>query len=131
MAKMPKEVMDLLKDREAQKLLTTIGPDGMPNVAPKGSLTAVDEETVAFADIAGGKTRTNLDANSKVAVAVLKNRTAYQVKGHLQGFQTSGPVFDNYVKMFQPMGMKPKAAGIIKVDAVYSSSPGDGGKKLS
>jgi predicted pyridoxine 5'-phosphate oxidase superfamily flavin-nucleotide-binding protein len=131
MAKMPKEVMDLFKDREASKMLATIGANGMPNVAPKGSLIALDEGTVAFADIRGGKTRANLEANKKVAVAVVKQRTGYQVKGTLQGFQTSGPVFDNYVNMLKPMGMTPKAAGIIKVEEVYSLSSADAGKKLA
>jgi predicted pyridoxine 5'-phosphate oxidase superfamily flavin-nucleotide-binding protein len=93
---MPKEVIDLLKDHEASNMLATIGANGMPpNVAPKGSLIALDEETVAFADIRGGKTRANLETNKKVAVAIVKQRTGYQVEGTLQGFQTSGPVFDN------------------------------------
>jgi len=130
MGKMPQEVMNLLNDREAVKVLATIGADGTPNVAPKGSLIAVDAETVAFADIMGGKTRANLDANKKAAVAVIKERTGYQVKGTLKGFQTSGPVFDNFVQMFKPMRMTPKAVGMIAVDEVYSVSPGNAGEKL-
>jgi len=131
MAKMPKEVMDLLNDREASKVIATVDAKGIPNVAPKGSLIAIDEKTIAFADILGGKTRANIEANKKVAVAVIKQRTGYQVKGTLTEFQTSGPVFDNYIKMFKPMGMTPKAAGIIKVEEVYALSPADAGKKLS
>ncbi|MDD5095802.1 MAG: pyridoxamine 5'-phosphate oxidase family protein [Dehalococcoidia bacterium] len=131
MAKMPKEVMDLFNDREASKVMATIDAKGFPNVAPKGSLMALDEGTVAFADIVGGKTRANLDANRKVAVAAIKKTTAYQVKGTVKEFQTSGPVFDNFVKIFKPMGMTPKAVGIITVDEVYSLSPANAGKKLA
>ncbi len=130
MGKMPQEVMNLLNDREAVKVLATIGADGTPNVAPKGSSIAVDAETVAFADIMGGKTRANLDANKKAAVAVIKERTGYQVKGTLKGFQTSGPIFDKFVQMFKPMGMTPKAVGMIAVYEVYSVSPGNAGEKL-
>ena len=130
MGKMPQEVMDLLNDRQAVKVLATIGADGIPNVAPKGSLMALDAKTVAFADIRGGKTRANLDVNKKVAVGIVKERTGYQVKGTLKEFQTSGPVFDNFVQMFKPMGMTPKAVGIIPVDEVYSLSGDNAGKKL-
>lgn len=130
MAKIPQEVLELFKDRTASKVIATISADGIPNVAPKGSLAAVGEDMIAFADIVGGKTRANLDKNPKTAVAVIKDRTGYQVKGTLVEFQTSGPIFDNYVKMFEPMKMSPKAVGLIKVEEVYSLSPADAGKKL-
>jgi len=61
MAKMTKEVTDLLNDPKASKVLATCDSDGNLNVVPKGSLVAVDEETIAFADIFGGKpTRTSM-----------------------------------------------------------------------
>ena len=131
MAQMSQEVMALFNDHGASKVVATVDANGVLNVAAKGSLAAVDAETVAFADIVGGKTRANLDANSKVAVAAIKELTGYQVKGTVKEFQTSGPVFENYVKMFEPMGMKPKAAAMIKVDEVYSLSPANAGQKLA
>ena len=60
MAKMPKEVIDMLRDTRASKTLATCDDAGKLNVVPKGSLTAVDEETMAFADILGDKTNVNL-----------------------------------------------------------------------
>lgn len=123
MAKMPQEAVDLFKDPQASKVLATVDANGAPNVAPKGSLTALDAETIAFADIAGGKTRANLEATKKAAAAVFKMPVGYQVKGTLQGFQTSGPVFDNFAKMLKSMGMDVQAVGIMKVEEVYSLSP--------
>jgi len=97
MAKMPKEVMDMLNDPQSSKVLATCDAGGTLNVAPKGSLAAIDEETVAFADIFGDKTNLNLNVTGKTAVAAFKPQlppTGYQVKGTFQGFQTSGPLFD-------------------------------------
>ena len=131
MAKMPKGVMDLFKDPQASKVLATVDANGTPNVAPKGSLTAVDEETIAFADIAGGKTRANVEATKKVAAAVFKLPNGYQVKGTLQGFETSGPLFDQFEKMLKSMRLNIQAVGTIKVEEVYSVSPADYGKKLA
>jgi hypothetical protein len=131
MAKMPKEVMDLFKDMQASKVLATVDPSGTPNVAPKGSLSAIDEETVAFADIAGGKTRTNLEASNKVAAAAFKELAGYQVKGVFQGFQTSGPLFDQFEKMLKSMRINIQAVGTIKVEEVYSVGVADYGKKLA
>ena len=124
MAKMSQEVMDILKDPQASKVLATVDALGVPNVAPKGSLTALDEETIAFADIAGGKTRANLEATGKVAVAAVKSPAGHQVKGTFQEFQTSGPIFDNFTKIMKSMGMTPNAVGIIKVEEIYSLTPG-------
>jgi hypothetical protein len=55
MAKMTKEIMDLLNDPKASKVLAPCDSGGNLNVVPKGSLVAIDEETIAFADIFGGK----------------------------------------------------------------------------
>ena len=130
MAKIPPEAMELFKDPQASKVLATVDASGTPNVAPKGSLAALDEETIAFADIAGGKTRANLEATKKAAVAVTKMPAGYQVKGTLKEFQTSGPVFDGFAERLKPMKMTPAAVGIIKVEEVYSLTPSDRGKKL-
>ena len=131
MDKIPQEAMDLFTDRESSKVLATVDASGKPNVAAKGSLTALSADTLAFADIAGGKTRANLEATGKVAVAVSKGRAGYQVKGTLQEFQTSGPIFDSFSKALAPMQITPKAVGIIKVEEVFNLSPNAGGKKDS
>jgi hypothetical protein len=50
MAKMPKEVMDMFNDPAASKVLGTSDETGVLNVAPIGTLRAVNEETIAFAE---------------------------------------------------------------------------------
>ena len=55
----------------------------------------------------------------------------YQVKGTFQGFQTSGPLFDNFAKEVKArLNLEMKAVGIIKVEDVYSTAPPNPGAKL-
>ena len=135
MAKMPKEVMDMLNDAQASKVLATCDAASNLNVVPKGTLTAVDEETVAFADIFGDKTNANIQANQKAAVAVFKldlPPVGYQVKGTFQGFQTSGPLFDNFAQQVkQLLNLDIKSVGVIKVDEAYAAGVPNPGAKLA
>ncbi len=135
MAKMPKEVIDLLNDPQASKVLATCDVAGTLNVVPKGSLMAVDEETVAFADIMGDKTNVNLKATGKAAVAVFKMQMpplGYQVKGTFEGFQTSGPLVDTFARLIKDIQKKDvRAVGVIKVDEVYSTAPPNPGARLA
>ena len=135
MAKMTKEVIDILKDPQASRALATCDNAGKLNVAPKGSLTAVDEETIAFADIFGDKTNVNLKANQKAAVVVFKMQlppVGYQLKGTFQGFQTSGSLFDSFAKQIkEQLKLDIKAVGVIRVDEVYSTGVPNPGAKIA
>jgi len=135
MAKLPKEVMDMMNDAQASKVLATCDAASKLNVVPKGTLAAVDEETIAFADIFGDRTNTNLQANQKAAVAVFKMDlppVGYQVKGTFQSFQTSGPLFDNFARQVkQLLNLDIKSVGTIKVDEVYSAGVPNPGAKLA
>lgn len=139
MVKMPKEVMDLLIDLEAPKALATVDTKGKPNNVPMGSFSAIDDETIAFADVFLGKTKKNLEATKKAAVTVYKGFNGYQVKGTFQGFRTSGDAYEKIAKQIEGMikeilkvEIKVKGIGTIKVEEVYSVSPGpDAGKKIA
>ena len=139
MAKMPKEVRDLFGELTAPKAMATCDAAGKLNVSPIGSLIATDEETLAFVDLHGQATRTmkNLEATKQAAVTVFEVTTAppfsaYQVKGTFQGFQKSGPLFDQFAKMMkEATGLDIKGVGTIKVEEVYSASPMEPGKKLA
>jgi hypothetical protein len=133
MVNIPKEVMDTLAAADSAKMLATIDAKGIPNVVPVGSITSVDPETIAFAEIFIKKTKENLENNKKVAIAIFKGpTTGYQVKGTFIGFQTSGPIFENFSKkVMEAMKLQVKSVGMIRVDAVYSASPGQDSKKLA
>ena len=84
----------------------------------------LDDETLAFAEIAGGKSRTNLEVTNKVAAAAFKTAAGCQVKGIFQGFQSGGPLFDEYAQLIKQTGTSARwmsnvqEVGIIKVQEV-------------
>jgi predicted pyridoxine 5'-phosphate oxidase superfamily flavin-nucleotide-binding protein len=134
MAKMPKEVMDVFNDPASAKVLATAGTLLEINAVPKGSLIALDEETIAFADIFGGKTNKNLEANKTVAALAFKTSPVegYQVKGTFLGFQTSGELFDRFAKEVKSrIKLSIKSVGTIKVEEVYAVAPPQPGKKIA
>jgi len=133
MVNIPREVIDTLAAPDSAKMLATIDTKGIPNVVPVWSIVAVDPETIAFAELFIKKTKENLENNKKAAIAVFRGpTTGYQLKGNLVGFQTSGPVFENFSKkIMEAMKLQIKSVGLIKVDAVYSASPGQDSKKLA
>ena len=139
MVKIPDEVVELIKDKETPKIVTTVGQDGVPNATIKGSIMAIDDATLAFADLYGGKSRTfsNLKETKQVSVLVFKfpfapPLAAYQIKGKFDQYLTSGPVFDQFAKMIKELiGADITGVATMKVDSVYSQAPQDAGKKVA
>lgn len=134
MAKMPKEVMDVFNDAASAKVLATAGTAVEINAVPKGSLMAVSEEQIAFADIFGDKTNKNLEVNKKVSALAFKMNplAGYQVKGTFLGFQTSGKLFDRFAKEIKErIKLDIRAVGTINVDEIYAVAPPQPGKKIA
>ncbi|MCP3855655.1 MAG: pyridoxamine 5'-phosphate oxidase family protein [Actinomycetia bacterium] len=82
-------------------------PDGTPNVSPKGSITVVDDDHIAFAEIMSPHTRENLQENPRVAVMVCKPETfeGFQFKG-TAALTSDGAVFDMLVQAIADKGLK-------------------------
>jgi predicted pyridoxine 5'-phosphate oxidase superfamily flavin-nucleotide-binding protein len=139
MAKITEEVAEIIKDQGAPKIVATVDKDGVPNVTIKGSLMAPNDETLAFADLYGGKSRTftNLEETKQVSVLVFKFPfvppfSAYQIKGRFTEYQKSGPIFDQFAKVIKDaIGADITGVAMIKVESVYSQSPQDAGKKVA
>lgn len=135
---MTKEVVALFQNPSVPKMVATISKKGELNVTPKTSMTAVDDETLAFADLYGRTTRTfkNLEETKKVAIVAINLPiappfTAYQIKGSFQKYHTSGPLFDNFAKAIkEAMGVNITGVGTVKVESVYSQAPQDKGKAV-
>jgi predicted pyridoxine 5'-phosphate oxidase superfamily flavin-nucleotide-binding protein len=104
------------------------------NAVPKGSLRAVSEDVIAFADIFGDKTNKNLQLNKKVSALAFKTNpvTGYQIRGTFLGFQTSGELFDRFAKeVKEKIRLDIRAVGTIRVDEVYAVAPPEPGKKIA
>ncbi|OGQ09574.1 MAG: hypothetical protein A2026_02935 [Deltaproteobacteria bacterium RBG_19FT_COMBO_46_12] len=134
MAKMSKEVTDVFNDPKSVKVLATAGTILEIDAVPKGSLRALDEELIAFADIFGDKTNQNLEVNKKVAALAIRMDpvAGYQIKGTFLGFQTSGGLFDRFAKeVKEKIKLNIRAVGTIRVDEVYAVAPPQPGKKIA
>ena len=133
MVTIPKDVLDVIAAPDSTKMMATVDEKGLPNVATVGSITAVDSETIAFAELFIKKTKANLENTKKVAIIIFKGpMVGYQLKGTFAGFQTSGPIFDSFSeKVMNAMKLQIKGVGIIKVDDVFEASPGKDSKKIA
>ncbi len=135
MTRMSKEVMNVFNDPGSAKVLATAGSSALEiNAVPKGSLKAVSEEVIAFADIFGDKTNKNLQLNKKVSALAFKMNpvAGYQIKGTFLGFQTSGDLFDKFAKeVKEKIKLDIRAVGTIRVDEIYAVAPPEPGKKIA
>jgi len=104
------------------------------------SMTALDEETIAFAlCFPDSKTKKNLEATRKVAIAIFKPPfEGFQVKGTFVKWHDSGPMFDSFSAIISAVGKEKLgvdinvcAVGIIKVTEAYALSLPVAGEKIA
>lgn len=63
--------------------IATVGADGSPNLSPRGTIAAWDDDHLVFADIRSPNTTRNLRANPSVEINVIDPilRKGYRFKG--------------------------------------------------
>lgn len=135
MAKMPKEVMELFNNPASIKFLATVDSEGKPNAVVIASLVAIDDETLAFADLMINKTKENLLNTKKVAATVYKPAmNSFQVKGTFMGFQNSGLLIDIFNSVDQirlNTVSNIDSIGLIKVEEVYFAQMPFPGRRIA
>ncbi|MBI0583077.1 MAG: pyridoxamine 5'-phosphate oxidase family protein [Methanomassiliicoccus sp.] len=107
-------------------LLATVSPDGVPNIAPKGSLTVLDDERLVYADLVGGRTSSNLASRPQVAVVVIDQYgRGYQIKGRGQRDET-GAAYERLCDISSSLKIPlppPQTVMVIAVDEVSRFDP--------
>lgn len=108
---------------EAKKIISEFGPaliataskDGKPNVSPKGSFRALDDEHVVFANIASPRTMANLKENPQLTAIIFdrSTRKGLRIWGKAE-ILSSGDLFNSLSSEFASRGMKVKH--VVKVD---------------
>ncbi|MFZ3129890.1 MAG: pyridoxamine 5'-phosphate oxidase family protein [Desulfosporosinus sp.] len=112
MAKITSEMSKFVK--QERFLVVTADREGRHNLAVKGSAMVIDEETLAFGELYGGKTYQNILENPQVMmVAANLNTTGYRFLGKGE-LLNSGPLFDKFADFFAGMG-KPKPLAVVQV----------------
>ena len=120
MAKLTEEAKQLITELYPG-IIATAGKDGMPNVAAKGSFRVVDDEHVAFADMASPRTVANLRENPQISAMVFNNqpRKGCRIWGKAE-ILDSGDLFNAISAEYEPKGMKVKHVVKIKVEEVVT-----------
>jgi predicted pyridoxine 5'-phosphate oxidase superfamily flavin-nucleotide-binding protein len=130
MAKLTAEVKAAFEG--ATPVVATCGGFGFPNLTPKGSLRVLDDETLVFSELTGGKTYHNLRDHPVLSVLLLnlEQRVGYQIKGNAT-FVTEGALFDEAVRLAEEGGRRsPQSVVKIEVIEVWSIWPGQTGEPL-
>lgn len=120
MAKLTQEMKDLIATQ--QSFVATVNPDGTPNVSPKGSTRALDDEHIAYNESTGKQTWGNVGRGSKVAIVVVdRERTkGFRFVGTPEAV-TSGPVYDQAAETNKKAGRAmPKAVVKVKIEKIYN-----------
>jgi hypothetical protein len=135
MAKFTEEMKGII-DQANVVALATATKVGEPNVVPIAYKKAFSDNELLLVDIFMRKTEANIKANSKVAVSAWHTASGvskgYQFKGNAK-IETSGEAFDEGVRMVkaEEPEINLKGVVIIKVDSIYTVSPGsDAGKQV-
>jgi predicted pyridoxine 5'-phosphate oxidase superfamily flavin-nucleotide-binding protein len=114
-------------------VLATADSDGMPNAVPIRWTKILANDTLMLVDNFMKKSVDNIAVNPNIAISVWKDLTGYQFKG-TASIETSGVNFENGKKMVLEGNPKlnPKGVVILRVDSIFSTSPGpEAGKKLA
>ena len=96
--------------------IATVCPDGTPNLSPKGTTIAWDEEHLAFTDIYSPGTTANLLANPSIEINVVDvfTRKGYRFKGVAEVLRR-GEVFDSILSFYRNAGSQHTIRHIILV----------------
>jgi uncharacterized protein len=96
--------------------IATVCPDGTPNLSPKGTTIAWDEDHLAFADIYSPGTINNLLMNPAIEINVVDIfcRKGYRFKGTASVLQ-KGEVFETILQHYQNAGIQYTINNIVLV----------------
>jgi len=98
---------DMRRVLEEQQLgfVATVTPDGKPNLSPKGTTTAWDDDHLVFDDICSHNTIANLKANPAIEINVVDPivRKGYRFKGAAKVL-SHGPKFDEIEQFYRNRG---------------------------
>lgn len=110
---------------EQLAFIATTSPDGVPNLGPKGSISALDDSALIYDETTGGKTLENLQEGSQIVIAVVDRawKNGYRFTGRAE-ILDAGDIFTQRV---QARAARNKTAQIcsvvVHVDEVSTFRP--------
>lgn len=129
--KIPANIRDII-DKERMHQLATASKDGEPNCSYVGAKYTLDDETIIIVDNFMKKTLMNILENPRVAIVVIRDKEAYQIKGKCE-YLTSGTIYEEDRKWMKTRGDRFPAKGALLIrvtDIFYSTSDEKAGLPL-
>jgi len=117
MAKLTDEARKLIGEIKPA-LVATASKSGKPNVSAKGSLRVLDDEHVAFANVASRRTIANISENPQVSIICLDaQRRSCRIWGTGEVL-SSGELFDRVSEELAGRNIKVSSVVKVRVDEV-------------
>jgi len=103
--------------------IATVCPDGTPNLSPKGTTTAWDDDHLVFAAIASSQTIANLHLNPVTEINVVDPmiRKGYRFKGTAT-ILTEGPLFEQILDYYKWRGTAAPIRSVVLVKVERAAS---------
>ena len=102
-----------------QKLgfVATVSPNGTPNLSPKGTISVLDENTIAFANIRSPQTIENLEKNPSIEINIVDpfSRRGYRFKG-IAKIISDGEEYNKILLSYKQNGVKTTIKSIVIVN---------------
>jgi len=113
------QVMKDFVNKQRMGFVATIGPGNKPNLSPKGTTIAFNDEHLTFTGIKSDQTISNLKIHPSVEVNVVDSvkRRGYRFQGKATVLH-EGIKFDEILNHYRKIGVKSevKAIVLIKID---------------
>lgn len=132
MTKLTGQIIELLKDSQAIKVLTTVDEKGIPYSVFKDSLTVLEEDNdfIAYAElIESSPTNRNMVRgiwfNKSVVIAIKRRESSYLIRGKPVECLIGGQIYKRFlqeVKREQGLQADIQAVWLIRVDEVVDQS---------
>jgi predicted pyridoxine 5'-phosphate oxidase superfamily flavin-nucleotide-binding protein len=103
-------------DEQQLGFIATVCPDGTPNLSPKGTTAALDDDHLVFADICSPGTVANLRGNPAVEINVVDtlSRKGYRFKGTAT-IHGEGPEFEALLEFYRARGSSSEKQHVVVV----------------
>ncbi len=131
MVTIPKEILDMMKDKGTVCVLVTANAAGQPHAIVCGSFGVIGDDTIMVGEIFMKRSSEYMAENKKVAILVVNGGKAYEMQATVLGREAEGTDIGNLNKALKVANLSARALWKFKVTAVYNESAGpDGGKKI-
>ena len=115
MPTLTQEIQDFV-NQQRMGFVATIGPANKPNLSPKGTTVALDDNHLAFTGIRSDQTISNLKVNPKLEINVVDpiRRRGYRFQGTAK-ILSDGEEFEKILSHYRTLGVKSEVKAIVLI----------------